>query len=910
MTYHNGPLIANVQVETIYYGANWGTTPALQTEANQLDAFFTAITDSTWMDIFNQYSVTSPSPITIGHGNLLGRDANNPAIPATTTPVGVLNDDDNDGDGAGDNDSDPNLDQQHLANVTESDIQNMIVAEAGANNVPATTGNTLYFVFIQPGAISQFDTVNSFGGHHRSFTSGSDTYYYAVIPLSLATRPTGSVQQSFNSLTVVASHELAEAITDPVLNAGWDANNSAGQEIGDLCNGISDNYHGYLVQEEHSNIAFPSQNTAADSCIIEVDKPLDSLVVNSPSSPVEGNLNGTYTVATFHDQDTTYRMKGVATDFTATITWGDGSTTPGTIVDNGGGNFAVQGSHTYLEEGNYTLSVEIDDVGGSTVSGSTSVSVSDPAVVATGASSTFNAVERAASDTQTVATFTDPGGVYEGDSHYSATIDWGDGHTSPGSISSGTVSGSHMYTEEGSYTITVTVYHDSAPAATPVTTAASVSDPAVDAIGDFVVNAVEGADSGSQPVATFTDPGGDEPLDEYSATINWGDGHTSSGTITYDSGVFTVSGNHTYAEESGSEHPGSDPYQITVTISHGEAPDAVAHSTAVVSDPAVTPTGGFNFVAVEGDPSALQTVATFTDPGGAESLNDYLASIDWGDGHTSSGTISVDSGVFTVKGSHTYATGLGEPGEFGNTFCDADPPSYHKPITVTITHENAPTAQAVSDAKISLKPGTAHLTNLGSLIVVGTSADDTIVLNNVGGNARTVTVQLGSTVLGTFTISNAGRIVVAAMGGNDNVQVAGGIVVQTVLYGGPGNDRLKGGGGRNILVGCDGDDTLTAGNLGDVLIGGAGADRLIGGNGNDLLVSALLVDGSNNEDDGYNDLVTILNTGAISAPLHVMDDGAVDKLTGGGGTDTAYYNFTGGGVLDIATDKPEFAFDI
>ena len=346
-----------------------------------------------------------------------------------------------------------------MANVTESDIQNMIVAEAGANNVPATNGNTLYFVFIQPGALSQFDTVNSFGGHHRSFTNGSDTYYYAVVPLSLATRPTGSVQQSFNSLTVVASHELAEAITDPVLNQGWDANNSAGQEIGDLCNGISDNYHGYLVQEEHSNIAFPSQNSAADSCIIEVDKPLDSLVVNSPSSPVEGKLNSTYTVATFHDQDTTYRMTGVASDFTATIDWGDGDTTQGTIVDNGSGNFAVQGSHTYLEEGSYTLSVKIDDVGGSTVSGSTTVSVSDPAVVATPAG-TFNAVEGATSASQTVATFTDPGGIYEGDSHYSATIDWGDSITSPGSISNGTVFGNHKYAEEGSYTITVTVHHD------------------------------------------------------------------------------------------------------------------------------------------------------------------------------------------------------------------------------------------------------------------------------------------------------------------------------------------------------------------------------------------------------------------------------------------------------------------
>src|SRR5207249_1702058 len=103
---------------------------------------------------------------------------------------------------------------------------------------------------------------------------------------------------------------------------------------------------------------------------------------------------------------------------------------------------------------------------------------------------------------------------------------------------------------------------------------------------------------------------------------------------------------------------------------------------------------------------------------------------------------------------------------------------------------------------------------------------------------------------------------------------------------------------------------LTAGNLGDLMVGGAGADRLVGGNGNDFLISALLVDGANNEDDGYTDLVNILTTGAIPAPLHVVDDGAVDKLTGGGGTDTAYYNFEGAGVLDIDTGGLEIKIDI
>src|SRR5262249_56435872 len=51
-------------------------------------------------------------------------------------------------------------------------------------------------------------------------------------------------------------------------------------------------------------------------------------------------------VATFTDAD----PLGTATDYTATITWGDGSTTSGTITSTGS-VFSVSGTHTYAEEG-------------------------------------------------------------------------------------------------------------------------------------------------------------------------------------------------------------------------------------------------------------------------------------------------------------------------------------------------------------------------------------------------------------------------------------------------------------------------------------------------------------------------------------------------------------------------------
>jgi len=172
-----------------------------------------------------------------------------------------------------------------------------------------------------------------------------------------------------------------------------------------------------------------------------------------------------------------------------------------------------------------------------------------------------------------------------------------------------------------------------------------VTDPA--AVPTVVgVSASEGAAFGNAAVATFTDPGGAEVLTDYSATINWGDGTNSTGTISVSGGVFTVAGSHTYAEE------GS--YTVSATISHDSAASASATGTATVTDPAVVP-NGIASSGSEGAAFSSAAVATFTDPGGVEALTDYAATINWGDGSSSTGTISVSGSVFTVAGSHTYA---------------------------------------------------------------------------------------------------------------------------------------------------------------------------------------------------------------------------------------------------------------
>jgi hypothetical protein len=123
-----------------------------------------------------------------------------------------------------------------------------------------------------------------------------------------------------------------------------------------------------------------------------------------------------------------------------------------------------------------------------------------------------------------VATFKDPGGAEPNASdpgpignHYTTLINWGDGTTSLGTITptggnNFAVTASHIYTEEGTYTITVTIAHETS-SAQVVTDTASVSNPAVVAVGGFTFAGVEGT-SVTGKVATFTDPGGPEATSE------------------------------------------------------------------------------------------------------------------------------------------------------------------------------------------------------------------------------------------------------------------------------------------------------------------------------------------------------------------------------------------------------------
>lgn len=151
-------------------------------------------------------------------------------------------------------------------------------------------------------------------------------------------------------------------------------------------------------------------------------------------------------------------------------------------------------------------------------------------------------------------------------SEYSATIDWGDGTTTSGTVSGPTggpyaVDGVHTYADEGSKTVTTSIT-DSLNSANDVhtTSTATIGDATLAASCDVPTLS---ALSYSGPVATFTDTNPLATTADFTATINWGDSSTSSGTVSGSTGgPFTVSGSHTYA------NTGTfTTYNITVSIS-------------------------------------------------------------------------------------------------------------------------------------------------------------------------------------------------------------------------------------------------------------------------------------------------------------------------------------------------------
>ena len=370
---------------------------------------------------------------------------------------------------------------------------------------------------------------------------------------------------------------------------------------------------------------------------------------------------------------------GTVSDFTATIDWGDSTTSAGTIATAGTG-FTVQASHLYTHAGTFTVTVTVNDVGGSTASATGSATISSSPLTA-GTLTIGDGVE-GVTPSQLTFGFTDanPAGVA---SDYTATIDWGDTSSSAGTVTAAgtgfTVQASHTYADEGSYDVTVTVT-SAGGSTTSASGHAAVADAPLTAGTLTITDGVEGA-TPAQLTFAFTDANPAAPVTDFTATIDWGDTKSSAGTVTAAGSGFTVQASHTYT------HAGTFTVTVTVEDEGGSTTAATGHTT-IANSPL---TAGKLTIGpgVEGVTPAPLTFG-FTDANPLSTPADFTATIQWGDTTTSAGTVTaVAGGGFRVQGSHLYK----EEGSYT--------------VVVTVADGAGSTVTATGRAKIGDAPLTA-----------------------------------------------------------------------------------------------------------------------------------------------------------------------------------------------------------
>jgi Ca2+-binding RTX toxin-like protein len=214
---------------------------------------------------------------------------------------------------------------------------------------------------------------------------------------------------------------------------------------------------------------------------------------------------------------------------------------------------------------------------------------------------------------------------------------------------------------------------------------------------------------------------------------------------------------------------------------------------------------------------------------------------------------------------------------------------------------SAPATVAINVTQ-AVVSGDVTIDSEGIVRIGGTSADDTLVVSSSSG---LLNVSLnGLLISNSIPLSLISELRAWTYEGNDVID-ASSLSLQTVLFGGSGDDALIGGSGTDVVFGGDGDDTITGSAGNDFLAGGADSDRIVGSAGHDVLVAGTIGSSLTLED-----LKGVL-AGWVMGAVQTWDDSGsdesvlmgsdFDKLTGSSGADWFII-----GQNDIVTDfRPE-----
>ncbi|MGH7721981.1 MAG: hypothetical protein ACRENL_03985 [Candidatus Dormibacteria bacterium] len=269
LVYYGGRVVSGIRVLQVLYGSPSSVTyePFVQsTGPGSIGAFYSGVTNSTYVDLMSEYDTTANPQGTAGTNQTIVRGVFDRQVAITPSAA-----------------NDP-FSPSNNGFIDDTQVQAELQLKINAGTLPPPAadaqGNmvTLYALYFPRGVTITIHNPDGtiaksgidFCAYHGT-TAPSPEAYYSVLPDfttgGMQTRCGASTLTDYQRVTAVSSHELAEGITDPEVGlaaptgppgpplAWYDPNNG---ETGDICNLHDGTTRGgdgvtYTVQQIWSN---------------------------------------------------------------------------------------------------------------------------------------------------------------------------------------------------------------------------------------------------------------------------------------------------------------------------------------------------------------------------------------------------------------------------------------------------------------------------------------------------------------------------------------------------------------------------------------------------------------------------------------------------------------------------------
>ena len=216
MTWHGGKVLTAPRFYNVFWGTYWASHPD---DKSWFDGFTAAVASS--KELASQVTEYGVNGQLLGAGSFAGSVV---------------------------------VQQDPAATITDHDLATFIQGQINAAAIPQPDDHNVYSVFLSPGVKIQNED-KAVGYHTSSYGFREIMVHFDSYVLDVASRDVAAVTYS---------HEMAETITDPDLDAWYD--DATSNEIGDVCQGHLALAAGYTIQQEWSE--------ADGKCMAARDVPL------------------------------------------------------------------------------------------------------------------------------------------------------------------------------------------------------------------------------------------------------------------------------------------------------------------------------------------------------------------------------------------------------------------------------------------------------------------------------------------------------------------------------------------------------------------------------------------------------------------------------------------------------------